>query len=95
MHADLTAHTHPPHPTPHPHPATIIRTGVNPFARNTVIICHDNALATRVNGAIVPVFWWNNDYWPLSGVVALNLLDRDARSCTREISLGPAPGCCC
>ncbi len=64
---------------------------MNPFARNTVIICHENAIATRVNGQIVPVFWWNDNYWPLSGVVALNLLARDARSCTRITRVDTTP----
>lgn len=36
-----------------------------------------------VNNVWTPVVWWSDDWYPLSGVIALNLLAPDARSCKR------------
>ncbi len=64
---------------------------MNPFARNQRIICHNGELGTWVNGQIVPVFWWRDQYWPVSGAMAFNLLARDARSCTRVTRIDTTP----
>ncbi|GBF93286.1 hypothetical protein Rsub_06018 [Raphidocelis subcapitata] len=63
----------------------VIKQGMRPFSKTTVVVCKDNRPGVWDNGKWVDVFWWNNDFWPIWAINDwdLKLLDNDARSCSR------------
>lgn len=61
--------------------ALVIRQGINPWARNT-IVCRNNVLHFRgPNNVFLPAVFWNGNFYPTSAILAANLLARDAFSC--------------